>query len=72
MPGRRGRPCSSTATSSPIRPGWSISSAPKAAAAKVKDNKIVLVRDWARDSDKIKGAFAIAQALARHAAKAAA
>ena len=33
--------------------------------AKVKDNKIVIRRDWARDSDKIKGAFAIAQDLAK-------
>ncbi|MBN2907242.1 MAG: transcription-repair coupling factor [Rhodobacteraceae bacterium] len=32
--------------------------------AKVKDNKIVLRRDWSRDSDKIKGAFAIARDLA--------
>ncbi|MEO0378883.1 MAG: transcription-repair coupling factor [Pseudomonadota bacterium] len=32
--------------------------------AKVKDNKIVVRRDWARDSDKIKGAFAIARDLA--------
>ena len=32
--------------------------------AKVKDNKIVIRRDWAKDSDKIKGAFAIAQDLA--------
>ncbi|MHC0052875.1 transcription-repair coupling factor [Actibacterium sp. D379-3] len=36
--------------------------------AKVKDNKIVIRRDWARDSDKIKGAFAIARDLARNAA----
>ncbi|WP_439122493.1 transcription-repair coupling factor [Marivita sp.] len=33
--------------------------------AKVKDNKIVVRRDWKKDSDKIKGAFAIAQDLAR-------
>ncbi|MDJ0820900.1 MAG: transcription-repair coupling factor [Paracoccaceae bacterium] len=32
--------------------------------AKVKDNKIVIRRDWRRDSDKIKGAFAIARDLA--------
>jgi transcription-repair coupling factor (superfamily II helicase) len=32
--------------------------------AKVKDNKIVVRRDWKKDSDKIKGAFAIAQDLA--------
>ena len=32
--------------------------------AKVKDNKIVVRRDWKKSSDKIKGAFAIAQDLA--------
>jgi transcription-repair coupling factor (superfamily II helicase) len=32
--------------------------------AKVKDNKIVVRRDWPKDSDKIKGAFAIARDLA--------
>ena len=32
--------------------------------AKIKDNKIVIRRDWARDSDKIKGAFSIARDLA--------
>jgi transcription-repair coupling factor (superfamily II helicase) len=42
----------------------------QAGEAKIKDNKIVLRRDWTRDSDKIKGAFAIAQDLARHAARA--
>ncbi|GFE66907.1 transcription-repair coupling factor [Litoreibacter roseus] len=35
--------------------------------AKVKDNKIVIKRDWAKDSDKIKGAFAIARDLAEKA-----
>ncbi|MEN8888497.1 MAG: transcription-repair coupling factor [Celeribacter marinus] len=35
--------------------------------AKVKDNKIVVRREWKTDRDKIKGAFAIAQDLARHA-----
>ncbi len=34
--------------------------------AKVKDNKIVIRRDWTKTRDKIKGAFAIAQDLARH------
>ncbi|MEM9970517.1 MAG: transcription-repair coupling factor [Pseudomonadota bacterium] len=34
--------------------------------AKVKDNKIVVRRDWKKASDKIKGAFAVAQDLARH------
>ncbi|MDG1335164.1 MAG: transcription-repair coupling factor [Tateyamaria sp.] len=32
--------------------------------AKVKDNKIVVRRDWKKDNDKIKGAFAIARDLA--------
>jgi transcription-repair coupling factor (superfamily II helicase) len=32
--------------------------------AKVKDNKIVVRRDWKKDSDKIKGGFAIARDLA--------
>ncbi|MEM8576978.1 MAG: transcription-repair coupling factor [Pseudomonadota bacterium] len=32
--------------------------------AKVKDNKIVVRRDWRSDTDKIKGAFAIARDLA--------
>ncbi|WP_299296065.1 transcription-repair coupling factor [uncultured Tateyamaria sp.] len=32
--------------------------------AKVKDNKIVVRRDWVKDADKIKGAFAIARDLA--------
>ena len=37
--------------------------------AKVRDNKIVVRRDWDRDSDKIKGAFAIARDLAEAAGK---
>jgi len=36
--------------------------------AKVKDNKIVIRRDWAKDSDKIKGAYAIARDLAEKVA----
>ncbi|MEM6634891.1 MAG: transcription-repair coupling factor [Pseudomonadota bacterium] len=32
--------------------------------AKVRDNKIIVRRDWKRDGDKIKGAFAIARDLA--------
>ncbi|MEM9551930.1 MAG: TRCF domain-containing protein, partial [Pseudomonadota bacterium] len=32
--------------------------------AKIKDNKIVVRRDWKLDADKIKGAFAIARDLA--------
>jgi len=35
--------------------------------AKVKDNKIIVLRDWSKTPDKIKGAFSIAQDLARHA-----
>ncbi len=35
--------------------------------AKVKDNKIVVRRDWKRDKDKIRGAFSIAQDLAKKA-----
>ncbi|MEM1387993.1 MAG: transcription-repair coupling factor [Pseudomonadota bacterium] len=35
--------------------------------AKVKDNKIVVRRDWKKTQDKIKGAFAIAQDLAKFA-----
>ncbi|MEM9968170.1 MAG: transcription-repair coupling factor [Pseudomonadota bacterium] len=34
--------------------------------AKVRDNKIVVRRDWTREADKIKGAFAIARDLAEH------
>ena len=32
--------------------------------AKVKDNKIVVRRDWKKEADKIKGSFAIARDLA--------
>ncbi len=39
--------------------------------AKVRDNKVVVRRDWARDSDKIKGAYAIASDLAKLAKPAA-
>ena len=35
--------------------------------AKVKDNKIVVRRDWAKASDKVKGAYAIARDLAAQA-----
>ncbi|MGV6848289.1 MAG: transcription-repair coupling factor [Marinibacterium sp.] len=35
--------------------------------ARVKDNKIVVRRDWRSDADKIKGAFAIARDLAEKA-----
>ncbi|MCZ4254950.1 transcription-repair coupling factor [Sulfitobacter sp. G21635-S1] len=34
--------------------------------ARVKDNKIVVRRDWKSEADKIKGAFAIARDLAEH------
>jgi transcription-repair coupling factor (superfamily II helicase) len=36
--------------------------------AKVRDNKIIVRRDWAKDSDKITGAFSIARDLAAKAA----
>ena len=36
--------------------------------AKVKDNRIVLRRDWADAATRLQGAFAIARDLARHAA----
>jgi transcription-repair coupling factor (superfamily II helicase) len=35
--------------------------------AKIKDNKVIVRRDWTRDSDKIKGAHAIARDLAEKA-----
>ncbi|WP_413864102.1 transcription-repair coupling factor [Albidovulum sp.] len=37
-------------------------------AARIKDNKVILQRDWARESERIKGAFAIARELAEKAA----
>ena len=37
--------------------------------AKIKDNKLVIRRDWRRTSDKIKGAFTIAKELAALVAK---
>ncbi|RMH49489.1 MAG: transcription-repair coupling factor [Alphaproteobacteria bacterium] len=36
--------------------------------AKIKDNKLVVRRDWSSDRDRIKGAFAIARDLAEKAA----
>ncbi|MFN6952437.1 MAG: transcription-repair coupling factor, partial [Albidovulum sp.] len=36
--------------------------------AKIRDNKLVIRRDWSRDSERIKGAFAIARDLAEKAA----
>ncbi|WP_102107193.1 transcription-repair coupling factor [Oceaniglobus roseus] len=35
--------------------------------AKVKDNKVVVLRDWSKTGERIKGAFAVCQDLARHA-----
>jgi transcription-repair coupling factor (superfamily II helicase) len=35
--------------------------------AKIKDNKIVVMRDWKTEADRIKGAFAIARDLAQYA-----
>jgi transcription-repair coupling factor (superfamily II helicase) len=40
--------------------------------ARVKDNKIVVRRDWGSDKEKIRGAYAIARDLAEKAAAAAA
>ncbi|HKK35174.1 MAG TPA: transcription-repair coupling factor [Paracoccaceae bacterium] len=37
--------------------------------AKIKDNKIVVRRDWGNDGDKVKGAFAVARDLAKVAAE---
>jgi transcription-repair coupling factor (superfamily II helicase) len=37
-------------------------------AARIKDNKVILQRDWAKETDKIRGAFAIARDLAEKAA----
>lgn len=34
-------------------------------AARIKDNKVVILRDWSKEGDKIKGAFAIARDLAQ-------
>jgi transcription-repair coupling factor (superfamily II helicase) len=64
--GPRARRSSSTTTSSPRPRGWWNSSGQKG-LAKVKDNKIVVRRDWKPKTDKIKGAFAIARDLAQHA-----
>ena len=36
--------------------------------AKVKDNKLIIRRDWKKNSDKFKGAFSIAKDLAEIAA----
>ncbi len=38
--------------------------------AKVKDNRIVILRDWAKERDKIQGAFGIARDLAAKLAEA--
>lgn len=37
--------------------------------AKVRDNKIVITRDWSSENDKIRGAFAIARDLAEKVAE---
>jgi len=37
--------------------------------AKVKDNKIIIRRDWADEKDKIRGAFAVARDLAEKVAE---
>ena len=35
--------------------------------AKIRDNRLIVRRDWSKDSEKIRGAFAIARDLAQHA-----
>ena len=35
--------------------------------AKIRDNKLVVRRDWSREKEKVRGAFAIARDLAAHA-----
>ncbi|QHQ34676.1 transcription-repair coupling factor [Algicella marina] len=35
------------------------------AKAKVRDNKVIVRRDWKQDSDKVRGAFSLAQDLAK-------
>ncbi|MCC6009027.1 MAG: transcription-repair coupling factor, partial [Rhodobacteraceae bacterium] len=40
-------------------------------AAKVRDNRIVIARDWSTEAERMKGAFAIARELARLSAPAA-
>jgi transcription-repair coupling factor (superfamily II helicase) len=37
--------------------------------AKIKDNKIIVRRDWTKEADRIKGAFSIARDLAEKVAK---
>jgi transcription-repair coupling factor (superfamily II helicase) len=36
-------------------------------SAKVRDNKLVLLRDWPTDNDRVRGAFTIARDLAERA-----
>ena len=36
--------------------------------AKIKDNKLIIRRDWKKNADKFKGAFSIAKDLAKIAA----
>src|SRR5690606_16373747 len=36
-------------------------------AAKIKDNKVVVLRDWGREADKIRGAFGLARDLSERA-----
>ena len=36
-------------------------------ASRIRDNKVIVQRDWTRDAEKIKGAFAIARDLAAKA-----
>jgi transcription-repair coupling factor (superfamily II helicase) len=42
----------------------------QAGRARVRDNKLVIRRDWSTDQDRVRGAFAIARDLARLVGKA--
>ena len=33
--------------------------------AKIRDNKLVVIRSWAKDRDRIKGSFTLAKDLAK-------
>ncbi len=49
------------------RAGWWTFIEDQRGLAKVKDNKIVVRRDWSRTKDRVQGAFAVARDLAAHA-----
>ena len=56
---KRARQSSSITINSPRPRAWLILSTTKKVKAKVKDNKIVVMRDWTKERDKIQGAFSI-------------